>query len=229
MNKKTTTLKENGLIKTEILTPQKVGEILKTSDLNHTSISPAIKESERFILFLNEKFNLELKKDWIITISKTKPSNYGHFQSNAIENTTQKLNNINLNLIHLKNCNPYEVLTHELSHYINFKKGLNDCSSNQYHNKHFKTQAEKLLLKVERTEKKGYSQTSETKEFLKMLEEFKPNKEVFAFCQNYKEKVKKPQLNLKYICDCGYICRSSRLDFSANCNYCETTFKRVEK
>jgi hypothetical protein len=198
-------------------------------DLNHNSISPAIKESERFILFLNDKFGLELKKDWIITISKTKPSNYGHFQAQAIENTTKKLNNINLNLIHLKKCNPYEVLTHELAHYINFSKGINDCSSNQYHNKHFKAQAERLLLKVERMGKKGYAKTSESEEWLKMLEEFKPNKEVFNFCQNHQEKAKKPQLNLKYVCDCGYICRSSRIDFSAECNYCQTTFKRCEK
>ena len=198
--------------------------------LNNNSFIPALEESERFIKFLIKRFNLVVKNDYVITINKASSSTIGFFMPkehpNHYINTTQNLNNINLNTLFLKKSSPYECLTHELAHFLNYGEGIKDCSSNQYHNKHFKSRAEGLLLGVERT-KRGYSHTIETPEFLKMVEEFKPNKEVFDICQA-NEKKKKVGSRLKlWVCGCGVKVRCA-VDLNAVCLDCNTNFKKVD-
>jgi|TARA_R100000789_G_scaffold75754_1_gene71328 hypothetical protein len=211
-------------------TEEKKFEDNKTSCLNNNSLIPSLKECERFILFLNKKFKLNLPDDYLITINKTKKSTIGFFMPKQHEehftNTTQDLNNINLNTYYLKEFSPYEVLTHEIAHFLNNIKKIRDCSSNQYHNKHFKTQAEKLLLKVERTTNKGYSQTSETEDFKKMLKEFKPKDKVFNIFQNQKDKKKVGSRLKLYICECGVRVRVAGDDFKGLCLICRTKFKK---
>ena len=135
-------------------------EIKETSCLNNNSLIPALNESERFIKYLIERFNLSDLKNYIVVINKTSKNALGTFASKEtlqhFTNTNNELSTITLNTLHLKKCNPYEVLAHELAHFINYSKGIKDCSSNQYHNKHFKQQAELLLLTCEKT-KRGYS------------------------------------------------------------------------
>lgn len=50
-------------------------------------------------------------------------------------------------------------LLHEMAHLYNASKGIKDCSSGQYHNKHFKLAAEKFGLSVSRMRNRGYAQT----------------------------------------------------------------------
>lgn len=200
--------------------------------LNNNSIIPAINESEKFIKFLIAKFNLKIPNNYIITINKANKNTLGFFMpkehENHFINTIQDLNNINLNTIHLKKCNPYEVLTHELAHFINHSNKIKDCSGFGYHNKHFKKTAEMLLLSVEKT-KKGYNQTKETEEFNKMLLEFKPQKEVFNIFQNTQDKKKIGSRLRLYICDCGVKIRVAKDDLKALCLDCNTEFKKVIK
>lgn len=198
--------------------------------LNHNSLIPAIEESQRFIHFLNNRFELNLPSNYITTINKTGRNTIGFFMPKEhqehFQNTKQALNNINLNTYYLKTNNPYEVLAHEIAHFINHNKKIKDCSSNNYHNKHFKQQAELLLLSVKRNNK-GYAETNETKEFKEMVEqEFKPNKEVFNIFQNKKEKGKVGSRLKLYVCSCGFRVRVAREDFKALCLYCETEFKQ---
>ncbi|NBO99195.1 MAG: hypothetical protein EBU90_03585 [Proteobacteria bacterium] len=47
-----------------------------------------------------------------------------------------------------------------MAHYKNNVQEIEDCNRNQYHNKHFKKQAEAFGLKVERMKNKGYAKTS---------------------------------------------------------------------
>lgn len=196
------------------------------------SYIPALKEAERFISFLDKRFKLNLPNNYLITINKATKNTLGFFMSaehkNKFVNSNKDLNNINLNTFYLKSNNPYEILTHELSHYVNFINKIKDCSSNQYHNKHFKTQAEKFKLKVEKN-KRGYAKTSTTEEFNLMLKEFKPNKESFNIIQNHEDKKKVGSRLRLYICDCKVKVRVGSDDFKALCLDCNTEFKKIEK
>lgn len=193
------------------------------------SFIPALAECERFIKFMNKKFSLSLPSDYVITINKESKDTIGCFRSKECDdrfvNTKQDLNNINLNTISIKKHSPYECLTHELSHFINYIKGVRDCTSNQYHNKHFKATAESLLLKAEKG-KKGYSKTSESEEFLTMLKEFKPNKEVFNICQNVEEKKKVGSRLKLWMCSCGVKVRCA-VELNAGCLDCGSKFVEV--
>ena len=234
--KKLLNLKDMGIIKTKTLNADDVGNILNNVDksygLNNNSFIPALEESEKFIKFMIKRFNLKIPNNYVITINKASKSTIGFFMPKEHQehfiNTTQDLNNINLNTLHLKTNSPYECLTHELVHFINYSNKIKDCSSNQYHNKHFKKQAELLLLSVEKT-KKGYNLTTETEQFKKMLEEYKPNKEVYNICQNIPDKKKAGSRLKLYVCGCGVKVRVASEDFKGLCLECNTKFKRGEK
>lgn len=201
--------------------------------MSKNSFKPAIEESERFIVFLNKKFSLKLPDNYLITFSKTNKNTLGYFRNQECENrytnTTQDLNNININTITIKKCNPYEVIAHELAHFINYNNGVSDCSSNSYHNKHFKKVAETLLLNVEKV-KTGFSKTSETEEFNKMLKDFKTNKDVFNIFENEKKKKVGSRMCL-YICSCGVKVRTASKikELNAVCLDCDGEFVRVEE
>jgi len=55
-------------------------------------------------------------------------------------------------------------LLHEVAHSMNHAEGVKDCSSNQYHNKNFKTRAESLGLETIEIQGKGYARTKLTSE-----------------------------------------------------------------
>ena len=199
----------------------------ETSGLNNSFI-PMLSECERFVEFLDKRFNLNLPP-YVITINKAKKSAIGHFMGDKHKdkfiNEKSDLNNINLNTLYLKTSSPFECLTHEVAHFINYSKNIKDCSSNQYHNKYFKQEAEGLLLKVERT-KKGYSNTSETEEFKEMLKEFKPL-DVFNIIQEVGNKVKVGSRLKLWLCSCGVKVRCA-VDLNAKCLNCDGVFKNVE-
>jgi len=202
----------------------------KSCGLNNNSFIPALNESERFIKFLIKKFELPIENDYIITINKASKNTIGSFMPkehpNHFINTTQDLNNINLNTLHLKTSSPYECLTHELAHFLNKINNVVGCSSNQYHNKHFKKEVERLGLICEKS-KKGYAITKETEEFIKMLKEFKPITAVFNICQNNESKEKVGSRLKKWVCSCGVIVRSAR-ELNIMCLDCNTKFEEVE-
>lgn len=204
--------------------------------LNNT-IKPSIQEGERFIHFLNEKFKLGLNlSDLIFTIEGKSPKLKGYFmpslnsQAYKVEES-KPLNAITLNTLYLKSeeLSPYETIAHEVAHYFNNSLGIKDCSSNQYHNKHFKKVAEMLLLKVEKTNK-GYAYTELTEELKRIiLEEFKPLKNAFNLFQGLKaDKKKQKSRNLLFMCSCGFKIRSAKNEekpLMAYCGYCGEDFK----
>lgn len=201
-----------------------------TSCLNNNSLIPALQESENFINFLIKRFNIENTKPFLIVINKTTKSALGSFASKEtrqhfIKNEKDDLNTITLNTLNLHECNPYEVLAHELAHYINYCKGVKDCSSNQYHNKHFKEVAETLLLSTERTSK-GYT-TQDNEVFNNMVtNEFKSNPAVFKIFQSQKERQRAGSRLRLYMCSCGVKVRVADDDFKAKCLKCEGEFLR---
>jgi hypothetical protein len=145
------------------------------------------------------------------------------------ENTKQPLNTICISSNYLKDT-PYETVAHETAHFYNYVNDIKDTTKNQYHNKHFKKIAERLLLKVERNKNRGFAYTSETKEFKDMLKEFKPDKKSFHLLQNIKPKGKSPNRNLLFICGCGVRVRTAKNEkkpFQAICQYCNSEFVRA--
>ena len=191
------------------------------------SIKPSIEETERFILYLNNRFSLGLQDNLIINIQDTSPSTKGFFMPSEhikhYENTKQPLNYICISSLYLKE-KPYETIAHELAHFFNHLNG--HTAKNNYHHKEFKKTSEMLLLKCEKG-KHGYNNTSETPEFISMLTDFQPNKDAFHILQNANDKKKKGSRNLLFMCSCGVKVRTAKNEdkpFSATCDYCGSKF-----
>jgi predicted SprT family Zn-dependent metalloprotease len=206
------------------------------------SIKPSIEETERFILYLNNKFTLNIKDNLIITIQETSKNAKGYFmplespkhyekgtetaQDNEITTITGKttaLNLICISSLYLKE-KPYITIAHELAHYINHIN--NKKAKNNYHHKEFKKVAELLLLKVSKG-KHGFNQTDETEEFNKMLIDFKINPNAFLIFQNSQDKAKKGSRNLLFICNCNTKIRTALNEdkpLKAICGYCNSPF-----
>lgn len=198
--------------------------------INKNSFIPALEESEKFVDFLNKHFKLNLPNNYVITINKTSKTTIGYFMNKDHKekfiNEKENLNNINLNTFYLKTSNPYEVLTHELAHFINYNKKVKDVTSNQYHNKHFKKTAEMLLLVVEKG-KRGYSKTKPSPEFDLMIKSFKKNEKAFTIFQNRKDKASKVgSRNILYTCKCKVKVRCAT-KLNAKCLDCNNNFKKV--
>ena len=113
---------------------------------------------------LNESFfENELSRP-TITIQST-PRAYGHFSLRE-DTWVSKLggtHEINIGAGTL--ARPIEevvsTLLHEMVHYYNYEKGIQDCSrGNTYHNRKFKEEAERRGLNVEHSDKYGWSHTS---------------------------------------------------------------------
>jgi predicted SprT family Zn-dependent metalloprotease len=194
------------------------------------SIKPSIDEAERFIIYLNKRFKLGLPNTIIVNIEETKKTVIGYFRPKEnpkhYRNSKKSLNNICLSSLWLKE-DPYETIAHEVAHFYNYKNGIRDCTINQYHNKHFKEVAERLLLTVEQTRTRGFAYTKPSKEFKKMLREFKPNRKAFHVFQKTVDKEKQPTRNILYMCSCGVKIRTAKnknKSLDAVCQYCNTKF-----
>lgn len=72
-----------------------------------------------------------------------------------------------------------ETLLHEMAHFYNAVNNIRDCSSGQYHNKHFKSAAEKFGLKVTREGARGFCRTSLTEESQQAIDSLKIDESVF--------------------------------------------------
>lgn len=98
-----------------------------------------------------------------ITIQST-PKAYGHFttKEDMWISTIGSTHEINIGAGTLARPieNVVATLLHEMIHYFNYVKGVQDCSrGGTYHNKHFKREAEARGLIVTKSEKYGYAHT----------------------------------------------------------------------
>ena len=116
-----------------------------------------------FDLLNAEFFESELSRP-TITIQST-PKAYGHFslQEDTWVSKIGATHEINIGAGTL--ARPIEevaaTLLHEMVHYYNYVKGIQDCSrGNTYHNKRFKVAAEARGLTVQHSDKYGWSHTS---------------------------------------------------------------------
>jgi hypothetical protein len=211
----------------QTLKEEKCKSVMKNSISN--SISPSIEEIERFIIFLNNKFKLGLQDNLIINIQDTSINTKGFFMpkehKNHYDNTTNALNYICISSLYLKE-KPYITIAHELAHFINELE--NHKSKGNYHTKHFKKTAEKLLLIVNKGQY-GFNQTDESPAFIEMLQEFKPSDTAFLIYQNKENNKKVGSRNLLFTCNCGVKVRTAKNEnkpLNAMCLYCNSEFKQ---
>lgn len=239
--------------------PAEQSVTIQTTEQQQTSIKPSIAEIERFIAYLNKRFNIKPSNDLIILIQKTEPQTKGYyspkswrvFKHQAKENEPNHINEITLSSLYL--CfEPYETIAHEYAHFLNTYLDGYKGNSRNYHHLDFKKRAEQLLLRVEKG-KYGYNQTYETAEFKQMLEDFKPSPDAFKIFQPtdsrivgfnpdgkpididgniIKPKPKGKSRLLLFECDCKIKIRTARNEskpLKAVCQYCNTEFKQVVK
>jgi hypothetical protein len=72
-----------------------------------------------------------------------------------------------------------ETLVHELVHLANFVAGIRDCSSNQYHNAHFRNRAVAVGLTCERTRHCGWAKTGLTPALRERIAAIRPDVSAF--------------------------------------------------
>lgn len=89
-----------------------------------------------------------------------------------------------------------ETLLHEMAHFFNAVNNIKDCSSGQYHNKHFKRAAEQFGLKVERSGNRGYAYTSLTETSQHEIDELDVDESLFT---EINRKRIRPMREKKYI------------------------------
>jgi len=114
-----------------------------------------------------EFFNQELEAGldtpvFTLIPNRGRQSYYGWFWQGRWKDGKKSLPEINITADTLKRSveDICETLIHEMAHYKNNVAGIVDCNANQYHNKHFKKQAEQYGLTVEKMRNKGYAKTA---------------------------------------------------------------------
>jgi hypothetical protein len=156
----------------------------------------------------------------------------GHFTPFTPWRTEEEaFSEIAFNLEHF--TTPEELLStllHEVAHSLNHLNGIEDCSSNQYHNAKFKTQAEALGLKTHEVKGKGYASTTLTelgaKRWKKALTILSNAFDLTAIgAESAKPKGRNTNL-LKAVCGCEQVIRASRgvIDAGVSCELCGTRF-----
>lgn len=114
-----------------------------------------------------EFFNKELETNldtpvFTLIPNRGRQSYYGWYWQGRWKDGKKALPEINITADTLKRDveDVLETVIHEMAHYKNNVEGIEDCNSNQYHNKHFKKRAESFGLKVDKMKNKGYALTS---------------------------------------------------------------------
>ena len=159
----------------------------------------------------------------------------GHFTPYAPwKNGEESFNEIAFNLEHF--TTPEELLStllHEVAHSLNWKNGIEDCSSNQYHNAKFKTQAEALGLKTIEIKGKGHAATELTefaaKRWAKALKILAAAFELTAIGEGSKKPKGRNTNLIKAQCPCENTIRASRgvINAGVRCDMCDCQFIAV--
>lgn len=195
-----------------------------------------------------DSFGGELEEP-IITIQTT-PGAYGHVTVGKTWRKGQEMRH-ELNIAADWLDRPIEqvcaTMIHEMAHLYNIQHGIQDCSrGGSYHNKHFKVEAEKHMIRIDRSEKYGWTVTSPTDELLEYIlrqgwEDFEMSrgfhfgfgggiggdKDTDGAPKGTKDGQTKPKgsNSRKYVCPgCGAIVRATR-DLEIICKPCMMDFQ----
>lgn len=175
-----------------------------------------IVEAERVLARAIKHYGLNVKSENIIVTiqSRGKRNSLGWFWKGRWQNgSEEKIHEINLSAERLKRPGLAvgETLIHELAHAENDHNGVEDCSG-KIHNKHFKSMAEKLGLKVQpRNKSVGFGYTELDEPATKFLEKIAFKQEVFQIERIVEVNGKVGSRLVKAECsDCGMVIRTTR-------------------
>ena len=143
----------------------------------NTNITGAVTDKlvEAFEFFNNELHAGLDTPVFTLIPNRGRQSYYGWYWANRWKDGKKSLPEINITADTLKRTveDVCETLIHEMAHYKNNVNDIEDCNRNQYHNKHFKKQAEAFGLKVERMRNKGYAKTSLDDKAMTLVKKYK--------------------------------------------------------
>ena len=175
----------------------------------------------------NDSFGGELEEP-IITIQST-PTAFGHV---TVAKTWKRKDdwrhelNIAADWLERPIENVVATMIHEMTHLYNIQHNVQDCSrGGTYHNKKFKEEAEKHMIKIDHSDKYGWTITSPNLELLDFIEQQGWQDLQMVEGVNLLDilgtlpkgaagtngKTKKPTSTRKYICPkCGNSCRVTK-------------------
>lgn len=144
----------------------------------------AVNELSRIFDALNkEYFNDELRKP-VITIMTGKKNVLGWFWKERWSDDTESYDELNITAENLKR-DKYGIcatLQHENIHLYCYLNEIKDTSNkNVYHNMHFKEEAQKRGLIIEKRPTIGWSATTPTEDFKKFVDSLEIDDSVFNF------------------------------------------------
>lgn len=190
----------------------------------NNSLIPIIKELERIYDALAIKFGLKYNRPIITIQSKGRQKEtLGWHWADKWGQGKESMSEINICAEEL-NKNPIETLIHEMVHHSNHCEKIDDCNSQQYHNKYFKTKAESYGLNVEKNGRHGWAVTTLSDNLKKIIDkEIKPNKNTFKLYRKAHISFVAPTKMKKYSCGCTTIRCATEL--SAKCLKCNNEFE----
>jgi len=192
----------------------------------NNSIIPIIKELERIYDALALKFNLKEPRPIITIQSKGRQKDsLGWYWDKKWQVGKKEIGEINICAEEL-NKNPIETLVHEMVHYSNSCEKIEDCNSQQYHNKTFKVRAESYGLNVEKDGRHGWAHTSLSDNLKKIIGEIKPNEITFKLYRKTHFTIVAPTKMKKFSCGCTTIRCATTLE--AKCLICNNNFEVKE-
>lgn len=116
-------------------------------------------------------------------------------------------------------------LLHEMVHLSNAVNDIKDCNANQYHNKHFKREAERIGFQVEREGKHGYAVTCPGDALAAYLTglDWTAAEAAFAYYRQHPDQAGKPKpAQRTYSCGCTKI--RTTVELLARCEQCGGEF-----
>lgn len=188
----------------------------------NNSIIPIIKELERIYDAINKKMGFNYPRPIITIQTRGRQKNtLGWFGAKRWLQNKKEIGEINICAEELHK-NPVETLIHEMAHYANHCEKIEDCNSQQYHNKYFKAKAENYGLNVEKDGRRGWAYTSLSERLHVILYEIKVNKKIFKlYRKTYKSKPVITKMK-KYRCNCTTVRCATILQ--AKCIVCGQEF-----
>ena len=188
----------------------------------NNSIRPVIKELERVYDVLSNHFDFKAPRPLITIQTKGRQKNtLGWYGTNKWKLGKKQIHEINICAESL-NKNPIETLIHEMVHYHNFCKNIEDCNAHQYHNKHFKTRAKSYGLNVEKSGRHGWGLTSISPNLQLTLDKIKINTKIFQLYRQTQISIKAPTKLRKFTCGCTIVRCATNLE--AKCLVCNNVF-----
>lgn len=170
------------------------------SEKYHKAVEELYRAKDFFLNRFCDEERVKNAKVFITIQSSNKKNNLGHFWANRWDADTTKsaedkeiYHEINICAERMNRPvnDVLETLLHELGHLYNSVLGIEDCNIAQYHNKHFKSAAEKFGLIVDKFPGRGWALTSLSEEGISAVEAFQPNREALSLCRIPVDKVQK--------------------------------------